>query len=410
MKTIENFKGLKYRQQTIYKKNDIEIINDSKSTSYSSSIELLKSSNNIYWLLAGIPKKGDKFILPEHYYKNIKGYVIGKYYKKFQDDLKNKIELKKFSNLSKALTKIYSDIRLDNLKKKTILFSPAGASFDKFKNFEDRGFYFNKIIQKNLMINKAFNYFSYYQWWKNLDKFLLSLIMILFLVGLFFSLVSTSLIASNKLETNSYFFFFKHLFFVIIGLGIIFILSYVEQKILYKYSIFIFLITLLLLILVPIIGVEVKGSKRWLDIFFLPRIQPIEFVKPFFIIMISTIIAFNKINNFSLKFIITLFLTIFISALLIIQPDLGQTLLLGFTWLILIFISGVNLMFIFIVSVIGLVFLLYFAFYVPKFEYVKNRILSFLDSETGTYNFQSDKALDSIISGGFSEKELEKVH
>ena len=118
------------------------------------------------------------------------------------------------------------------------------------------------------MINKAFNYFSYYQWWKNLDKFLLSLIMILFLVGLFFSLVSTSLIASNKLETNSYFFFFKHLFFVIIGLGIIFILSYVEQKILYKYSIFIFLITLLLLILVPIIGVEVKGSKRWLDIFF----------------------------------------------------------------------------------------------------------------------------------------------
>ena len=95
LKTIENFKGLKYRQQTIYKKNDIEIINDSKSTSYSSSIELLKSSNNIYWLLAGIPKKGDKFILPEHYYKNIKGYVIGKYYKKFQDDLKNKIELKK---------------------------------------------------------------------------------------------------------------------------------------------------------------------------------------------------------------------------------------------------------------------------------------------------------------------------
>ncbi len=254
------------------------------------------------------------------------------------------------------------------------------------------------------MINKAFNYFSYYQWWKNLDKFLLSLIMILFLVGLFFSLVSTSLIASNKLETNSYFFFFKHLIFVIIGLGIIFILSYVEQKILYKYSIFIFLITLLLLILVPIIGVEVKGSKRWLDIFFLPRIQPIEFVKPFFIIMISTIIAFNKINNFSLKFIITLFLTIFISALLIIQPDLGQTLLLGFTWLILIFISGVNLMFLFIVSVIGLVFLLYFAFYVPKFEYVKNRILSFLDSETGTYNFQSDKALDSIISGGFFGK------
>ena len=68
------------------------------------------------------------------------------------------------------------------------------------------------------MINKLFNHFSYYQWWKNLDKFILTLIVILFLAGLFFSLVSTSLIASDKLDTNSYFFFFKHLIFVTIGL------------------------------------------------------------------------------------------------------------------------------------------------------------------------------------------------
>ena len=68
------------------------------------------------------------------------------------------------------------------------------------------------------MLDKFFNYFSYYQWWKNLDKFILSLIITLFLIGLFFSLVSTSLIASDKLNTNSYFFFFKHLVFVIIGI------------------------------------------------------------------------------------------------------------------------------------------------------------------------------------------------
>ncbi len=58
-----------------------------------------------------------------------------------------------------------------------------------------------------LMTENIFNYFSYYKWWKNLDKFILSLIIILFLIGLFFSLVSTSLIASDKLDTNSYFFF-----------------------------------------------------------------------------------------------------------------------------------------------------------------------------------------------------------
>ncbi len=123
------------------------------------------------------------------------------------------------------------------------------------------------------MISKFFNYFSYYQWWKNLDKFILSLIITLFLIGLFFSIVSTSLIASDKLETNSYFFFFKHLIFVIIGLVLMFILSYIEQETLYKFSLYIFFITLFLLFLVPIIGVEIKGSKRWLNFFFFTEIS-----------------------------------------------------------------------------------------------------------------------------------------
>ncbi len=254
------------------------------------------------------------------------------------------------------------------------------------------------------MISKFFNYFSYYRWWKNLDKFILSLIITFFLIGLFFSLVSTSLIASDKLETNSYFFFFKHLVFVIIGLILIFFLSYIEQETLYKISIYIFFITLFLLFLVPIIGVEIKGSKRWLNIFFLPRFQPIELVKPFFIIVLSLIITFNKLKHFTLKFILSLFLTLVIAFFLIIQPDLGQTLLVGFTWIVLIFISGVNLIFLLSVFMVGIILLLYFTFYVPKFEYIKNRLLSFFNSENGTYNFQSDKAIDSIISGGFFGK------
>ena len=148
IKTITNFKGLKYRQQTIYDKKNFKIINDSKSTSYSSSIEMLKISNNIYWLLGGIPKKGDKFDLSKIYYKNIRGYIFSKNSKKFLSDLKNKIKLKRFPNLKNALNGIYRDIKLDRSNMKTILFSPAAASFDSFKNFEDRGFYFNKIIKK----------------------------------------------------------------------------------------------------------------------------------------------------------------------------------------------------------------------------------------------------------------------
>ena len=254
------------------------------------------------------------------------------------------------------------------------------------------------------MLNKLFSYFSYYQWWKNLDKFILSLIISLYLVGLFFSLVSTSLIASDKLDTNSYFFFFKHLVFVSIGLLLIFVFSYMDQKILYKSSIYIFCLSFLLLLLVPIIGIEVKGSKRWLDLFFLPRFQPIELLKPFFIITLSLIISYEKIFNFTFKFVTSLMLTLVIASLLIIQPDLGQTLLIGFSWAILILISGINLLFLILILGIGIILLLYIAFYIPKFEYIKNRLMSFFDTEAGTHNFQSDKAIESITSGGFFGK------
>ena len=146
--TIKKFKGLKYRQQIIFDNKNISIINDSKSTSYSSSLEMLKKSNNVYWLLGGVPKKGDKLNLPKVYYKNIKGFIFGKNSKKFSLDLKNKIKFKKFYNLKEALSEVFKDIKKDNSIKKTILFSPAAASFDSFKNFEERGQYFNNLIKK----------------------------------------------------------------------------------------------------------------------------------------------------------------------------------------------------------------------------------------------------------------------
>ena len=254
------------------------------------------------------------------------------------------------------------------------------------------------------MVYNFFDNLSFYRWWKNLDKVILSLIISFFLIGLFFSLVSTSLIASDKLDTNSYFFFFKHLVFVFVGMIIIFVISMLEKKNLYKISIYIFLATLILLMLVPIIGIEVKGSKRWIDFFLLPRIQPIEFVKPFFIIILALIISNKNFPYLVGKFIFSMLLTLLIVFLLIIQPDLGQTLLIAFSWITLIFVSGINLILLLSISIIVITSLLYVTFYVSKFEYIKNRLLSFFNSETGTHNFQSEKAIDSITSGGFFGK------
>ena len=254
------------------------------------------------------------------------------------------------------------------------------------------------------MQNNIFLYKFYYQWWKNIDKSIFLIISLLFVIGLFFSLVSTSLIASDKLDTNSYFFFFKHLIYIFIGIFIIFIFSSLKTNQLFYYSYFLFFITLVTLLLVPIIGVEVKGSKRWIDLFFLPRFQPIELLKPFYIIMISTILCSVRTSNIYLKYLLSTILVSIIALFLIMQPDIGQTLLVIFSWAVLIFTSGVNIFLLFGLSTIAIISLVYLIMYVPKFDYIQGRIFSFFNRDTGTHNFQSDKAIESITSGGFFGK------
>ncbi len=150
IKTIQKFNGLKYRQQIIFKRKYLTIINDSKSTSFSSSISLLKTNHKIYWLLGGIHKKGDKFNLSKKYFVNIKAFIYGRSKKFFNKKLKGKIFYKNHNSLKDALKKVFLTIQKEKFVNKTILFSPCAASFDSFKNFEERGLYFNKLIKKHL--------------------------------------------------------------------------------------------------------------------------------------------------------------------------------------------------------------------------------------------------------------------
>ena len=256
------------------------------------------------------------------------------------------------------------------------------------------------------MINRLSIFNLYYQWWKNIDKFLFSIIILLFSIGLFFSLVSTSLIASDKLNTNNYSFFLKHLIFIALGVGLIFIFSLIDQENLMNISLVIFLLSLVTLFLVPIIGVEVKGSKRWIDLYLLPRFQPIELVKPFLIIFISITLSSEKFKNIYLKYSFSFLITLMIVLLLAVQPDIGQTLLVLLSWSILIFISGISISFLILFFSLLLLSFLLLLIFVPKFSYIKSRLISFFDTESGTHNFQSDKAIESITSGGFFGKGL----
>jgi len=153
-KVVNSFKELNFRQQILYKNKKLLIINDSKSTNFSSSINLLESYKNIYWLVGGRFKKGDNFVLNKKYYKNIYAYIFGKRKKFFVKNLINKIKYKTFDNIKRALVEIIIDAKKNNLSPVNIIFSPSAASFDQFSNFEERGKNFNYLVRKLKIISK----------------------------------------------------------------------------------------------------------------------------------------------------------------------------------------------------------------------------------------------------------------
>ena len=122
------------------------------------------------------------------------------------------------------------------------------------------------------------------------------------------------------------------------------------------------------------------------------------------IIFISLILSSQKFKNIYVKYLLSFLTTLAVALLLCCSTRYWSDVINFFSWSILIFTSGISII------LLGMLFLflnfifLYLIFFVEKFEYIKNRLLSFFDTEKGTHNFQSDKAIDSITSGGFFGK------
>ena len=179
--------------------------------------------------------------------------------------------------------------------------------------------------------------------------------------------------------------------------------SLINKSKLIQLCLILFTIMFIFLFLVPFIGIEIKGSKRWIDFAMFPRFQPIELLKPFVIVALSVILTAERIHNNYIKFILSLILISPIIVLLSFQPDVGQTTLIILVWLSLIFISGINLI-IFFGSFFAVgVILTYIILTFSKFNYIKNRLISFLDPSKGN-NYQSERASEAITNGGLFGK------
>ena len=254
-------------------------------------------------------------------------------------------------------------------------------------------------MQENTFSNFYSGNFNFKKYWRSIDKQILAGFTLLLILGIFFSFSSTSIVADERLDREYYSFFQKHLLYAIISFSLMIFISSLNNELVNKIIFPCFLIFFIALLLVPLIGIEVKGAKRWLNLYFF-NFQPIEFIKPFFLLFVCQILSSNRIKNLNFSHFISFLLLSLIILLLVEQPDMGQSVLIFCTWLSLIFISGMNIYF--IAALFISVFLVFFSLVIlapEKFSYIINRISSFLDPSKGE-NFQSQKAIEAIRQGG----------
>ncbi len=148
VKALNKFKGLPHRQEIIFSSKKILCINDSKATSFDACFQSLSNYNEIYWIVGGIPKSKDNFFLKRVRKKIFRAYIIGKSTSFFKKQIGKNISYIVSKNIKNALNNICEDLKSSDDSKKTILLSPAAASFDQFNNFENRGNHFKNLIMK----------------------------------------------------------------------------------------------------------------------------------------------------------------------------------------------------------------------------------------------------------------------
>ena len=235
------------------------------------------------------------------------------------------------------------------------------------------------------------------KWLSSIDKIILFLLITWITLGVIFNSNSILGFVSSKLYNDPKILINKFYLFVFLGLLVIFFSSLFNENFYKKSGKFFFLISFFLLFLTLIIGVEVKGSKRWLNFIFL-NLQPIELLKPSLIIYLSSIFSSNI--KFSYKFLLSGFVSFICVLILLLQPDYTQSLIILVIWLTLVFMSGVNLAILFSIFFLLTGFMTsVLIIFKKKFSYVILRFEKWIN--VNDISYQSEKSLDAIQHGGF---------
>jgi len=234
-------------------------------------------------------------------------------------------------------------------------------------------------------------------WWREVDRALLALIVLLMGFGTL-AVAAASPASADQLSTaavtlDAFMFLKRHVVFQLLGLALIIGLSVLGREDARRIGIIAFAFMLALLVLVPFIGVEKNGSRRWLEIGM--SLQPSEFLKPGFAVVLAWILSWRLRDPQLPVLAFASAILALIAGLLMMQPNLGETILFAGIWFVMVMLAGVSLKRIASVAGAGIAGLVLTYFF---YDNARNRIDSFLGG--GTAFDQVDLAFRTLTNGG----------
>ncbi|WP_353208553.1 putative peptidoglycan glycosyltransferase FtsW [Sphingorhabdus sp.] len=236
-------------------------------------------------------------------------------------------------------------------------------------------------------------------WFWELDRVLLSLMMVLIAIGLLAvaaaSPAGAQRLSASTSQLSSLYFFYRQLMWVIVGVPIMLFISMCPREKARRIAVYGFCIVFVLLVLVPVLGREVNGSRRWIGPGF-AGLQPSEFLKPFYAVTMAWIISWRLKDPTLPVLIISSIVTAAVCFFLLMQPDLGQTILFMGTWFALMMVAGVPASRLWGLIISGIIFIvLAYNFYPVATQRIDAWIF-------GTEGLTHDKmALATLTNGGF---------
>ncbi len=233
------------------------------------------------------------------------------------------------------------------------------------------------------------------QWWWTIDRLMLAALGALMLAGIILLLAASPPVAT-KLGLDPFHFVNRQVCYLIPATAIMLGVSFLTPRQIRRLALVVFAISIVLLAATLVAGTEIKGARRWIVLFGM-NIQPSEFAKPAFVILIAWLFGESARRPEMPANFAALALLLLVVTLLVLQPDFGQTMLIALIWGSLFFMAGMRLLWMAGMTVVGGIGLSVAYVTVP---HVARRIRRFLDPSSGD-TFQVDNAVESFLRGGW---------